>query len=113
MRRGEIWVASFRPWRGREVGKSRPCVILQADWLTEMNSGTILALPMTAQLRPGSEPLRIPIAPRGRLKKTSHVMVDKLRALDRGHFGESPIANLDPEELTAVERSLKAVLGLL
>lgn len=113
MRRGEIWVASFRPWLGKEVGKTRPSVIMQADWLTDANSETVLALPMTTQLRPGTEPLRIPITPRGQLKKTSYVMVDKMRAVNRGHFGRGPIASLDPEEMTAVERSFKAALGLL
>lgn len=113
MRRGEIWIASFRPWRGKEVGKTRPSVIMQADWLTEADSETVLALPMTTQLRPDAEPLRIPVAPRGQLNKASYVMVDKVRALDRGHFDRGPIASLDPDEMTAVERSLKAVLGFL
>lgn len=113
MRRGEVWVASFRPWRGKEVGKTRPSVIMQVDWLTDADSGTVLALPMTTQLRRGSESLRIPIAPRARLKKTSYVMVDKMRALDRGHFDHGPLISLNPEEMTAVERSLKAVLGFL
>ena len=113
MHRGEIWIASFRPWRGKEVGKTRPSVIVQADWLINADSETILALPMTTQLCPDTEPLRIPIAPRGRLKKPCYVMVDKMRALDRAHFDRGPIASLDPEEMTAVERSLKAVLGFL
>lgn len=113
MRRGEVWVASFRPWRGKEVGKTRPSVIMQVDWLTDTGSETVLALPLTTQLRSGSGPLRIQVAPRGRLKKTSYVMVDKMRALDRGHLGQGPLASLAPEEMTAVEQSLKAVLGFV
>jgi hypothetical protein len=40
-------------------------------------------------------------------------MVDKMRALDRGHFDHGPLISLTLEEMTAVERSLKAVLGFL
>lgn len=113
MRRGEIWIASFRPWRGREVGKTLPSVIFQADWLITADSGTILALPMTTQLRSGAAPLRIPVEPRDRLAQQSYVMVDKMRALDRGHFGDGPITTLTVEEMATVEKSLKAVLGFL
>lgn len=113
MRRGEVWVASFRPWRGREVGKARPSVVMQADWLTETNSTTVLVLPLTTQLRSGGEHLRVPIEPRDRLRLRSYVMVDKMRAVDRRRFGHGPITRLTHEELTAVEQSLKGVLGLL
>lgn len=113
MRRGEVWVASFRPWRGREVGKTRPSVILQADPLITADSETILALPMTTQLRRDTEPLRVPVSARDRLKRPSYIMVEKMRALDRDYFGEGPITTLTSEEMAAVEKSLKAVLGFL
>ena len=113
MQRGEVWVASFRPWRGREVGKVRPCVILQADWLTSQNLDTVLGLPLTSQLLPGTSSLRVEIAPRERLKKPSWVMVEKLRALDRSRFGSGPLAHLTEDELAAIEQQLRAVLGML
>lgn len=113
MRRGEIWVASFRPWRGREVGKVRPCVIIQADWLTSQNFDTVLALPLTSTLLPGTRSLRVEILPRERLKKPSWVMTEKMRAMDRSRFGTGPLARLTEEELAAIEQHLKAVLGIL
>ncbi|QOC21489.1 type II toxin-antitoxin system PemK/MazF family toxin [Wenzhouxiangella sp. AB-CW3] len=113
MQRGEVWVASFRPWRGKEVGKVRPCVIMQADWLTSQNFDTVLALPLTSKLLPGADSLRVEIAPRERLKKTSWVMSEKLRALDRSRFGPGPLARLTEEELAAIEQQLRAVLGML
>jgi hypothetical protein len=39
-------------------------------------------------------------------------MVDKMRAIDRGLFGEGPLTVLSREEMTGVERSLRAVLGI-
>ena len=33
MRRGEVWLGNLNPNRGQEIGKIRPVVILQADFL--------------------------------------------------------------------------------
>ena len=112
MRRGEIWVANFSPWRGQEVGKARPSLILQADWLTNLNSETILVLPLTTQLWQGSEQLRIPLAARGRIKQRCYIMIDKMRAIDRRQFGQGPLTELTGDEMFTVERRLKVVLDL-
>ena len=113
MRRGEVWAASFRPWKGKEVGKVRPCVIIQADWLTSQNLDTVLALPLTSRLLPGTDSLRVEIAPRERLKKPSWVMIEKMRALDRSRFDTGPLALLAEDELADIEHKLRAVLGML
>ena len=34
MRRGEIWLGNLNPNRGNEIGKIRPVLILQADFLS-------------------------------------------------------------------------------
>ena len=113
MRRGEIWVASFRPRRRREVGKVRPCLLVQADWLTQAGGATILVLPLTTQpRREGAERLRIPLPARDRLMRPCFVMADKMRAIDRGLLGEGPLTTLTREEMASVEKSLCAVLGL-
>ena len=113
MRRGEIWVASFRPWRGREVGKVRPSLVMQADWLTTENFATVLVLPLTSQLRPGAGSLRMELAPRGRLKKPSWVMIEKMRAIDRSRFGTGPLAVVTEEEMAELEQKLRGVLGMI
>ena len=113
MQRGEIRVASFKPWRGMEVGKARPCVIIQADWLTAETSGTRVALPLTSQLWAGAEALRVEVSPRGRLRKPSWVMIDKIQALDAGRFREGPLGSLDDAEMAVIEQKLKAVLGMM
>lgn len=113
MRRGEIWVANLNPNKGNEVGKIRPVVVLQADELTATGLGTIMAAPLTSQFWPAFEPLRVKISARDRLEKDCHVMVEQTRAFDRSRFGDGPLASLTPEELAAVEKSIKGVLGLL
>lgn len=113
MRRGEVWVANLNPNRGAEVGKIRPVVILQADDLLEGDLETVFVAPLTSQVRPRVAPLRVTISARDRLRRECQVMVDQTRALDRNRLGDGPLTRLSPAELAAVERSLRAALGLL
>jgi mRNA interferase MazF len=113
IRRGEIWVANLNPNKGTEMGKVRPVVILQEDRITAQGLGTILAAPLTTQLRPAFEPIRVLVKARGRLLKDCYVMTEHTRALDRTRFGEGPLASLTPDEMAAVERSFRAVFGMI
>lgn len=113
MQRGQIWVASFKPFRGREVGKARPCVIIQADWLTQASTGTVMVLPLTSQRWAGADALRVEIAPRGRLRKASWVMVDKVQTLDTGRLSDGPLAQLEDAEMALINQKLQAVLGMM
>ncbi|MBU1189497.1 MAG: type II toxin-antitoxin system PemK/MazF family toxin [Gammaproteobacteria bacterium] len=113
MRRGEIRVASFKPWRGKEIGKARPCLIMQADWLTTVSPGTLIVLPLTSQLWQGADMLRVAISPRERLRKPSWVMIDKIQTLDASRFGDGPLAALNEPEMSVIEQKLQAVLGML
>lgn len=70
-------------------------------------------LPLTSQLWQGAEALRIEIPPRGRLRKPSWVMIDKIQALDAARFRDGPLASLDEAEMAVLDRKLQAVLGML
>jgi mRNA interferase MazF len=85
MRRGEVWTANLNPGRGREIGKIRPVLIIQADELIEA---------------------------RDRLREACQVVVDQPRALDRERVGDGPLTILTRTELAAVERGLRVVLGM-
>jgi mRNA interferase MazF len=52
-KRGEIWLARLDPTDGREVRKTRPCLVITPD---AMNGrlGTVALMPMTS----GSQPAR-------------------------------------------------------
>jgi mRNA interferase MazF len=113
MKRGEIWVGNLNPPRGREIGKARPVLIIQADELTQMNTPMVIILPLTTQVYPGFKRWRITLPARERLLKTCQVITDQPRALDRARIGEGPLAALTAEEMAAVEKSLRAVMGML
>ena len=110
--RGQVWVANLNPNRGNEVGKIRPVLIMQGDWLSGAQSRTVVVLPLTTDVRPEMEPLRVTIAARDGLHADSQVIVEQPRTLDRGRIGAGPLTALTPEEMARVEESLLAVLGV-
>ena len=112
MKRGEIWVARLSPSQSGEVGKIRPVLILQDDSLIQEGSETLIVLPLTSQVRPGIQHLRVTLSVRGRLLKESQVIVEKPMTLDSRRFGEGPLTALTNDEMTAVERGLLAVMGM-
>lgn len=113
MRRGEVWVANLNLTRGAEVGKIRPVIIVQADWLSDQSSPTILVIPLSSQARPDLEPLRVTLRARDRLKQDCQVVTEKVRALDRSRFGTGPLTLATEEEMMLIEQRLRAVLGML
>ncbi len=112
MKRGDVWVARLNPNKGTEVGKTRPVIVMQADAILASGLHTVIAVPLTTQFRPKVEPMRIRVVARDRLLKDCFAMIEQTRALDRSRFGDGPLTALTAEEMAAVEKSLKAVMGI-
>ncbi len=112
MRRGEVWVANLSPGRGREIGKIRPVLVLQADELSAIGTPMVVILPITTQVYPDYKNWRVPVRARGRLLVDCQVVVDQPRALDRDCFGEGPLTMLSEAEMTSVERAFMGVCGM-
>ena len=112
MKRGEIWTANLNPSRGREIGKIRPVLIIQADELLEAGTPMVVVLPLTTRIYPGFKLWRISVPARDRLEEPCQIVVDQPRALDRARLGDGPLTTLTGGELAAVERSLRVVLGM-
>ena len=112
MKRGEIWTANLSPTRGREIGKIRPVLVVQADELIEAGTPMIVVLPLTTHVYPEFKLWRLTVPARDRLRDDCQVVVDQPRSLDRARIGEGPLTVLTPAELAAVERSLRVVLGM-
>ena len=73
----------------------------------------IVVLPLSTQVYPGFKRWRITLSARDRLLKPCQVITDQPRALDRDCFGEGPLSTLTAEEMAAVEKSLRAAMGML
>lgn len=78
--RFEVYLIRLDPTEGREIRKTRPCLIISPD---EMNRhiDTVIVAPMTTKSRP--YPTRIPIRFR---RKTGQIALDQLRTVDKSRL---------------------------
>jgi mRNA interferase MazF len=79
-RRFEVFLIALDPTIGREIRKTRPCLIVSPD---EMNKhlATVLVAPMTTAGRP--YPTRVSCRFRG---KEGRIALDQIRAVDRSRL---------------------------
>lgn len=74
---GEVWLAQLDPALGREIQKTRPCVLISPP---EMHNHlrTVIVAPMTTGSRPAA--FRVPVTFKG---KTGLILMDQIRTLDK------------------------------
>ena len=75
-RRGDVFLVSLDPTTGREIQKTRPCLIVSPDELNDHLS-TFLVAPMTTGGHP--YPFRLPCRFE---KQDGYVVLDQLRTVD-------------------------------
>lgn len=77
VKRGEIWLARLDPTEGREIQKTRPCLIVSPPEIHD-HLNIVTAAPMTTGSRPAG--FRVPIEFAG---KQGLVLLEQCRALDK------------------------------
>ena len=82
VQRGEVYLVTLNPTRGREIRKTRPCVIVSPDDLNA-RLGTFIVAPLTT----GSHPYPFRVACRFE-GKDGHVVLDQVRTIDRERLGK-------------------------
>lgn len=75
--RGEVWLARLDPTEGREIRKTRPCLIISPAELHDYLPIVMIA-PMTTGSR--SAPYRVPISFSG---KSGFILLDQIRTIDK------------------------------
>jgi mRNA interferase MazF len=80
VRRGEVYLVELEPVRGREIRKTRPCLIVSPD---ELNAhwATVIVAPMTT----GGHTYPFRIGCRFE-EKAGHIILDQLRSVDRSRL---------------------------
>ena len=75
--RFEVYLVRLDPTEGREIRKTRPCLVISPD---EMNRhiDTVIVAPMTTQGR--AYPTRIPVRFQ---RKSGQIVVDQIRTVDK------------------------------
>lgn len=90
--RGDVFLVELNPTRGREIRKTRPCVVVSPDELNE-NMGTFIVAPLTTGGYP--YPFRIECTFQG---KSGHIVLDQLRTVDRSRL-EKKLGVIDSSTL--------------
>ena len=93
--RGDVYFVALNPTQGREIRKTRPCVVVSPD---ELNAhiGACIVAPMTTGGH--AYPFRIPCQFEG---KAGHIVVDQIRTVDR-HRLDKRLGSIEPETLSSV-----------
>lgn len=111
-KRGEVHEVKPDPSVGKEIQKTRPCVIVSSD-VFNLHSGLAIVCPLTDGS--GKDPDIIHIFAQkgtGGLKKDSIVLCDQVKAVDQARLLEK-LGNLDSATMRKIDEGLKTVLGLI
>ena len=94
VRRGDVFLVPLNPTQGREIRKTRPCVVVSPDELNGALS-TFIVAPLTTGSH--SYPFRVPCRFAGR---EGHIVLDQVRTVDRARLVRR-LGRLSPTALTA------------
>ena len=79
VKRFEVWLVHLNPTRGRQISKTRPCVVLSPDEMSALS--TVLMAPMTT--RGFDFPCRVSCRFKG---KRGLILLDQMRAVDKSRL---------------------------
>lgn len=102
---------------GTKPGKLRPCVVVQDDFLNEVNHPSTVILPITSKniasgdIQKEISPLRV-FLPKGEagLKANSVILVDQFLAWDNQHF-KKHLGDLSLEKQVELETACREFFG--
>jgi mRNA interferase MazF len=80
IRRGDVVLVNLEPTKGKEIQKTRPCVVVSPNEINDYLRTYIVA-PMTTGGH--SYPFRIACRFKGR---SGHIVLDQIRTVDRDRF---------------------------
>jgi mRNA interferase MazF len=92
--RGEVWLTELDPTVGREIQKTRPCLVVSPDSMNR-HLDTVTVMPMTG----GSRPAPFRVATRFG-NKDGLLLAEQLRTADR-HRLVRKVGRMDPQTLAA------------
>ena len=110
--RGDIWLADLNPTRGSEQAGTRPVLIFQNDAINRFTT-TVLAIPLTTNLRRAALPSCVQIAKgEGGLASDSVALCHQLRALDKTRLHRK-LGSVSQKTIAAVENCVLFTLDIV
>ncbi len=110
--RGEVWLANLNPTRGSEQAGIRPVILFQNDVVSRFTT-TVLAIPLTTNLRRAALPSCVRIAQgEGGLMSDSVALCHQLRVLDKTRL-QRKLGTISEATLTALESRVLFTMGII
>ena len=116
IKRGSIYLVDFGIKYQSELGKIRPALVLQSDYINENLDiapfKSVLVIPLTTDLKDGK--FRQKIVARDQLKKDSELLINWMCTVDLNRFkNDTVLTTLTPEEFVALKSKLDFFMGYL
>jgi len=100
VKRGEVWLAGLDPTEGREIQKTRPCLIVSPPELHDFLDIVIVA-PMTTASHPA--PYRLDVLFN---EKANRILLEQIRTIDKSQLLRR-IGEIDRKAITAALATLQ------
>lgn len=112
IKRGEIYYIDLGFGKGSEVGKTRPCIVLQND-IGNKYSPTTIVLPISH--REVGQPTQVPLS--AEMLKSYSKMIDgvilgeQVRTVDKNRI-KSFVGTIEPSAMEEINKAVRIALGL-
>jgi len=109
-KRNEIWLVSLEPVKGREIGKTRPALVVSNNRNNEF-SGTVTVLPITSKTEK-LYPFEVFLSKEEiNLSKDSKIKANQIRTVDKRRLVKY-LAKITNSQMKAAEKTILIHLGI-
>ena len=110
IKRGSVWLVSLEPVIGREIGKTRPAVIISND-INNNYAETVTVIPITSSVSK-VYPFEVFLSKgTANLPKDSKVKCNQIRTVDKRRLVKQ-IGVLSQDKIKEIEKALLIHLGM-
>lgn len=105
-KRGEVYWVKLDPTDGKEINKTRPCLVISSDIANQ--SELIVIAPISSNVERIFSRIEVKITLNG---KEGKIIPRQMRSIDRTKRLGKKIGKITIEEMTLVEEAIKVILG--
>lgn len=110
MKRGEIWLVSLDPIKGREQAGTRPALVISVEPFNNSGLELVVVCPVTSKNK--GFPTHVPIkVEESGLDRDSYIKAEDIRSVSTQRLIKA-IGQIPADKLVEVEICLKRILGL-
>jgi mRNA interferase MazF len=106
-RRGEVYWVRLDPVDGKEINKTRPCLIISSDIANR--SEIIVIAPRTSNVERIFSRIEVKVTINGRPGK---VIPRQMRAIDRTQRLGKKMGSITPEEMQLIDEAIRIILNV-